>query len=544
MNKKIIQRIDKRLNLEKGTIYKSHGGRLRIALVYPNVYKIGMSNLGFQGIYGLLNSLNHVVCERAFLPDDEDINEHQRTGTPIYTYESKTPLNQFDIIAFSISYELDYINIARILLLSKIPFFSKDREKNHPIIIAGGVCCSSNPEPFAQFFDAVFVGESEELLPRFIRLLLTNTDLDKRQFLSKCNDLEGLYIPEDYTIRYSGFELTDIKRLCGKEIFIKKATYPSFNKTTLATIITTPESQFSNMHLVEVMRGCHWRCRFCLVGSLYNPVRIKDPQVLKDKIVEFQGQDTKVGLIAPSITDYKPLIDILAIHNVCLSITSIRANTKAFEVIDALKNIKSISIAPETGNERLRKVINKRIKDDDILTVSEYIIKKGIDNLRLYFMIGLPTETQKDIEDITSLIKRIRGISNKTKLSITVSAFVPKPFTPFQWHGFSAIDVLKAKISYIHNEIKSLPKTAFHKDSLRDALMQAILARGGRYLSNSIINIAQDNNTKYILSDKALQRYFCTNWQYDAVLPWDFIQHPQIDKEILWQEYQQALSDT
>lgn len=544
MNKKFTQKIDNRLSLEKGTIYKNHGGKIRIALVYPNVYRIGMSNLGFQGIYGLLNSSHHVVCERAFLPDDEDYIEHQRTRLPILSYETKTPLHKFDIIAFSISFEMDYINILKILSICKIPLFAKDRNKNNPLVIAGGVCCSSNPEPFAEFFDIIFIGEGEELVLRFVNLLVNYEHNDKEKIFKNCLNLDGIYIPSCYEVSYDQFVLKNRKHIYGDtQTTVKKTTYKEFCDKPITTVITTPEAEFSNMHLIEVMRGCYWGCRFCLVGSLYNPVRVREIDILHNMIIELNKSEARIGLIAPSLTDYKYLNTILSFENVCLSITSIRANSKAFQIIDALKGIKSISIAPETGNDRLRGVINKKIKDEDILSTSEYILNKGVETLRLYFMIGLPTETQRDIEDIINLTQKIRALSKKAMLSITISIFVPKPFTPFQWHGFVETGALKSKLSYITNAFRTLPKTTLRKESIRDALMQAIFSRGGRYLSKKLSKNLKEKNNNEILCDKGLKKHFSKNWQIEDILPWEFIEYPSLNKEQLWGEYIKALDE-
>ncbi|MFQ3573072.1 MAG: radical SAM protein [Thermodesulfovibrionales bacterium] len=541
MNKILMQKIDKRLSLEKGTIFKEHGGKVRIVLIYPNRYRIGMSNLGFQGIYGLLNSIPHVVCERAFLPDDEDFLEHQRTRIPIISYETKTPIQEFDIVAFSISFELDYINIVRILSLSNIPLLNKDRKHNTPLLIAGGVCCSSNPEPFADFFDVIFIGEGEDLIIKFIDIFIEE-DRQKERIQKRCHYIDGIYVPRHYNVDYEGFRLVGRKNTIDDGYAsIKKVSFDDFCNKPLTTVITTTESEFSNMHLIEVMRGCHWQCRFCLVGTLYSPVRIRGIDVLKDSLFGLKDTGLRIGLIAPSITDYNHLKTLLSFDGVCPSITSIRANNKAIQVIDSLKGLRSISIAPETGNERLRGVINKKIRDDDILSVSEYIFKKGFETLRLYFMIGLPTETEGDIADIISLISKIRAFSKKALLSITISIFIPKPFTPFQWHSLATRHEIKTKMSYIEGSIKTLPRITLRKEGIKDAQIQAFFARGGRYLSERIVKSSIKRDYNHILSDKGLQRHFSTRWSIEDTLPWDFIEYPSVNKLKLWEEYQKAL---
>ncbi len=535
ISRKIIHRIDRLLSLEKGTVCKGHGGKIRIVLIYPNTYRIGMSNLGFQVVYGLLNDQRDVVCERAFMPDSEDIEEYTRTNTPIFSYESKTPIHEFDIIAFSLSFENDYPNVIRILLMSGIPIRTIERPDTYPLLIAGGACCFFNPEPIAEVFDIVFIGEVEESLPKFIetyrRLGTKGKDLLKRHVVA----IEGIYVPEFYRQTPEGM----LRPLVSEApLRIKRVYYEGFSSSKPCVTIITPETEFSDMQLVEVMRGCYWRCRFCVVSAIYNPPRLRPKEALKSAI---ERSSSKIGLIAPSISDVPYINELLGGDKVRISITSIRANHSGLNLLGLLRGNRSISVAPETGTDKLRRVINKGITEEGILSISEQILQSGIDTLRLYFMIGLPTEEMEDIEGIVGLTKKVRALSKRGKINLTVSIFVPKPFTPFQWHGLTDIRDSKRKLSFIKNGLEGLKNVRLSHDSPKMSLVQAVLARGGRELLGSVIATAKNCRYDTITKDLKIKMWVTANLELATPLPWDFIDSG-ISKEYLWQEYQKGIN--
>jgi radical SAM superfamily enzyme YgiQ (UPF0313 family) len=377
VSRKLKEQTDLLLSKEKGTVYKDPGGKVTVALVYPNTYHVGMSNLGFQGIYGLLNSMKDVVCERAFLPEDKDVDEYVRTNTELFSMESKRPLNRFEIVAFSVSFENDYPNIARILELSKIPLSSAGRDSRHPLIIMGGACAFFNPEPVADFFDICFIGEAEDMLPDF--LAVCNSSAGRSEVLKKSVEAGGLYVPRFYTLSYdsegkiSGRHASEgapqsIRRQCLKDISVSKIT----------TSIVTSETEFSDMFLIEAMRGCPWNCRFCVAGKIYSPPRKKDLTAIREEIQTALSRTTRIGLIGPSLSDYPHIKEVLEIPGVDFSITSLRASHESAELVSVIKGHKSVSIAPEAGTERLRRVINKRITEGDIIHTSELLFAEGI----------------------------------------------------------------------------------------------------------------------------------------------------------------------
>lgn len=546
MNRKLIEKINILLSKEKGTIFKDPGGKISICLIYPNTYYVGMSNLGFQGIYRMLNMRDDVVCERAFLPDD--IDEYKRTDTPVFSLESKRPLKEFQIIAFSISFENDYPNIIKILHLSNISPRSVDRNEYDPLMIAGGVCAFFNPEPISEIFDIFFVGEAEEFLYEFLEIYKITSD--KRDLKKRASKIEGIYVPEFYDVIYDNDG--KIKERIAKEDApekIKRRFLKDLSISSVRTAIITPETEFSNMHLIEAMRGCPWRCRFCLVGHIYSPVRKKDIDLLRQEIEGIKALDimkkTKIGIVGPSLSDLNGIEDILCIEDVDFSITSLRASKKSFRLIELLKGHKSVSIAPEAGTERMRRIINKRVTEEDIIGLSELILNSGIENLRLYFMIGLPEEKEEDISGIVDLVKKIRNTSVKGKITLSISTFVPKPFTPFQWHQMDTLSSLKEKLRFIKKSLRNETNVFVFHDLPKYAHMQGVFSLGDRRIFSLIKEMAINGDFKKacINSGIDIDFYIFRKKDFEEILPWDFID-TGIKKEELWKQYQEALKIT
>lgn len=540
MNRKLIEKADALLAKEKGTVFKDPGGKISVCLVYPNTYHVGMSNLGFQGIYGLLNRRDDVVCERAFLPDDADIAEYRRTGTPVFSLESKRPLNSFDIVAFSLSFENDYPNIFRILSLSKIPARTDGRGDYHPLVIAGGVAVSFNPEPVALAFDLVFIGEAEEVLGEFIDMYKLAGDKD--DIRGKALQLEGVYVPAEYEITY--LEDGTISRRnakAGAPDIVHKRTVKDLSLAPLNTSIITSNTEFSGMYLVEIMRGCPWNCRFCLVGNFFGPLRKKGVPQVREEIEEGRKVAEKIGIIGPSLSDYPRIGDILCMEGVQFSITSLRASGRSAELIGLLKGHKSVSIAPEAGTERLRRVINKQVTEEDIITTSGLLFDCGIETLRLYFMIGLPTETEEDIAGIIDLAGKVRALNKKAGIVLSVSTFVPKPFTPFQWHAMEQLDRAKKKIREIKKSLGTKGIKVFH-DVPKYAHMQGLFSLGDRRIFPVIESMVETEDFRKACTDAAIDPdlYIFRKRAFGEALPWDFIDIG-VPKDKLWGEYNKAL---
>jgi radical SAM superfamily enzyme YgiQ (UPF0313 family) len=539
--RKITAKIDALISREKGTVYKDPGGRVNICLVYPNTYHIGMSNLGFQGIYTLLNSRPDTVCERAFLPDEEDREEYLRTRAEIVSMESKRPLNRFDIVAFSVSFENDYPNVLKILEMSRIPCRSKQRKEIHPLIMMGGVCAFFNPEPVADFFDICFVGEAEDMLQEFMEAYRSSGS--REELYERAMEIEGLYLPGFYEISYH-----DDGRIARRSVLgdaperIRRRFVKDIEGHQFRPSIITAETEFSGMYLTEAMRGCPWSCRFCVAGYIYKPVRKKSPGRIKEEIKDATSVSRRVGLIAPSLTDYPHSADLLCMEGVDFSITSLRASRKSAELIRFLREHKSVSIAPEAGTERMRSVIDKRITEEDVLETSKLILSEGIETLRLYFMVGLPLEDEKDIEGIVSLVTKIRRASPRGKIVLTLSTFVPKPFTPFQWHPMERMDVIKGRLNKVKKGLSVLRGVKVFHDVPKYAYMQGIFSRGDRRISGALESMSGMQDWREACKSAGIDAdfYLFRQREFHDILPWDFIDNG-IPKEKLWEEYQKAM---
>ncbi len=542
INRSLITEADRLLAGERGTIRKSPGGRISVCLVYPNYYGVGMASLGYQGIYRLLNLRNDIVCERAFLPDEKQLAEYRRTDTPVFSLESKRPLSQFDIIAFSVAFENDYPNIVRILAQSRIPIFSSTRTAHHPLVVAGGVCATINPEPFADFFDLLFIGDAEQSLPLFLDEFCAAGV--RRAVASHSADIPGIYVPSLYTIAHADNGLiAERSSRAGAPERIARQRCDDIACSPVSTAIVSQNSEFSDMFLVEAMRGCPWNCRFCMVGNVYRPVRQKSLSAMRGEIARAKELGCRVGIVGPSLTDYQHIEEALSIDGVEFSLTSLRAHEKSARLLEQLAGARSVSIAPEAGTERMRKVINKKVTEQSIIETAALIFKRGISHLRLYFMIGLPTERDEDIAGIVELITRIRCLSPRGKITAGVSTFVPKPFTPFQWCAMDNPAAIKEKLRIIKGAFRRNPGVRVLHDVPKYAYMQGLFSRGDRRLA--VVLSAMERSDDYAAAcHKAgidLSWHVFRERGKDEVLPWDFID-VGVTKDRLWEEYQRALS--
>jgi radical SAM superfamily enzyme YgiQ (UPF0313 family) len=540
MNRRLAEKADALLGKESGTVFKDPGGKVSVCLAYPNTYHVGMSNLGFQGVYALLNSRDDVVCERVFLPDDGDMAEYIRTGTTLFSLESKRALADFDILAFSISFENDYPNIARMLGMSKIPFAAAARNDYHPLLMAGGVCASFNPEPIAPGFDVIYIGEAEGTLFRFIDEYKKSEG--RTEVLSNAAAIPGVYIPSKYKISYDAAGRISARiALDGAPDVISKSIAADISAAPFNTCVLTSETEFAGMHLVEVMRGCPWSCRFCLAGNFFGPLRMKAAEQVKGEIEAGKKRACRIGLIGPSLSDYNGLSEILDIDGVSFSITSLRAGSRSAELVAHISGHRSVSIAPEAGTARLRKAINKQVTEDEILKTVEILRNTGIETLRLYFMIGLPTETEADIDGIVALCRKVKMCDKTKSLVLSVSPFVPKPFTPFQWSAMAGLDILKARIRMIKKSLEKEGIRVFH-DTPKHAHMQGLFSVGDRRIFSVIGNLTgRDDYVKACAKAGVdLSYYIFRDKAPDEKLPWDFID-AGVNKERLWTEYEKTL---
>jgi len=560
MSWQLQRRLKQWLADETGTVIKDWGGKIPVALVYPNRYFLGMSNLGFQTVYHRLNRLPNVVCERLFLPESEDISAASSGPGPL-SVESQRPMADFHIVAFSLAFENDFTNLVHLLQLGKLSLYSSRRHQHEPLVVAGGVATFLNPEPIAPFIDIFLLGEAENLLEDFISAWekILDDDLSREEQLAYiAKRVSSAYVPSYFRVengsdgRLISFEpLIDIP----KKIPARPASLQS--EDPISSVITTPHTEFPDTVLVEIGRGCGRGCRFCAAGFVYRPVRHRQGDKVVQAALNRSPEGGKIGLLSSAVSDH-PDIDAICLQlrkaGTSLSVSSLRADSVTPTMLDALSQsgLQTVTLAPEAGSERLRQVINKNLTEKQILDSVTAVVSAGILNLRLYFMIGLPTETEEDVAAIIQLVKRIkheqlvigRGQKRLGTITLSVNSFVPKPFTPFQWVPFCDLSVLKQRIKKLKRGLGAVANVKVHADVPRWAYIQSVLSRGDRQLA-PLLAILGQQKSNWSEATKAInvnpEFYVYREREREELLPWDFIDHG-LSKDYLWNEYQAALA--
>lgn len=544
--------------LQAETHLYPHGrvGQLSICLVSPSRYQTGMSSLGFHTVYSLLADSTDIRCERGFLPDRDMLEEYHRSGTPLLSLESSTPLGDFDVIAFSTSFEPDYLNIPLILNLARIPLYSSARSQSDPLVIAGGAAFFINPEPVADFIDAICIGEGEAVIPAIISTLLSPIDNGRLGLLQAFSAIPGVYVPALYHPRYESGSLAGYDAETGAPLPVTRVPVCLEQHEPSTSQILTEHTEFGDMFLVEVSRGCPRGCRFCSSGFIYGAFRqqpFDNIVALIDKGLVYRR---KVGLVGAAVSDYAGigrLCRYIVEQGAKVSVSSLRIDRIDPDMLEALiaSGHKTISLAPEGGSQRMRDVIRKNLTEAQILGACEMLIDHDILNLKLYFIIGLPGETDADLEEMVRLIETIRervierGRANKRlgEISVSVNPFIPKPFTPFQWCGMEPLPSLERKVKILENRLRRLSNVKLKVESLRESYLQALLSRGDRRLSALLVEMAGGANLKKaakscgIDTDSYVQRTIAA----DEVLPWSII--GTADQSFLRSEYERALAD-
>ena len=558
--RRLAEKIRQRLDREIGTVYKPHAGRLTFALAFPNSYYLGMSNLGFQTVYRLLNDRDDVVCERVFLPDPPDLEE-VRPGT-LTTMESQTPVSGFDVLAFSASFELDYPNILRILALSGIGGIADERDSG-PLIIAGGPAATFNPEALAPFIDVFVIGEAEETLPELVDVLNKGHE-DRLSLLEELARIPGVYVPRFCQPEYN--EDGTIKRVIvshGAPEKVRRRWMPALDPSGPAlepyapvSAILTPETEFSNMILAEVARGCGRQCRFCVAGYAYLPPRAREAEAVLGGVRRMEGKAAekglahpRIGLLSASVFDHPSSALIcreLVERDRLFSISSTRADTLTADIAQLLHRggHETLTIAPEAGTERLRMAINKTMTDDDIMNAAAIAWDGGFRRLKLYFLVGLPTETPEDVAAIPTIVSEIAGRFNWERLTISLGCFVPKPWTPFQWAPMEREKELADKLKGIRQALRPLRKVEVAGESAREAVVQGVLARGDRRLRDALIAHSSGNTSWRGAFRQAgvLPEFYAQRTRHkDEIFPWDHLDLG-VRKAYLWEEYGRAMN--
>jgi radical SAM family uncharacterized protein len=547
------------LKAERGVIRKDWRGKIPVALVYPNHYYLGMSNLGFQTVYDLLNRVDDVVCERVFLPSDVDTKARSSGDRLIRSMESQRPLSDFEVIAFSIPFENDYPNILTILESGGVPKWSSEREEGSPLIIAGGVAVFLNPEPIAPFVDCFVIGEAETVLASFFEVYRESSD--KADFLERvARKLQSVYVPALYEVTYDDDGTISSFRPKKKGVphKIQRSVVTDLASCDTCTTILTPYTEFESAFLVEIGRGCSHGCRFCAAGYVYRPPRLRSSDALKESLATGTDRADRIGLVGAAVSDLPEIGSICKTaldRGVRISFSSLRADSISEEVADVLKKSrdKTATLAPDAGSERLRRVINKGITEENLLNATDLLVSRGIPNIKLYFMVGLPTETHDDVKEIVDLCKRVkhrflktsRGKKRIGNITVSLNCFVPKPHTPFQWTSFEEIRSLKEKIKLVKDGLKKVANVRVHADIPKWAYIQALLSRGDRRIAG-LLEMVHHNNGNWAQSLKAFPLnpdfYVQRERGFDEVLPWDFIDHG-IKKSFLIKDYERALQE-
>src|SRR5215469_14734214 len=560
MSWRLKQKAQTLLAGEEGIVRKDWGGRVRIALVYPNTYAVGMSNLGFQSIYERLNALPHVACERAFFPDPEDVDEHARTGLAPFSLESQRPLTDFDLIGFSVTYEGDYINVVRLLRMAGLPARAADRRPEDPVVMMGGICAFSNPEPIAPFMDVIVVGEGEEIVTEIVdawRSAHADGAAEARhRFLGALLPIPGIYRPDAYDVTYAGdgCVATVTPIVPDAPATIAKRRLRDVNAFQTRSIVKTPKAEYGHMQLLEVGKGCGRGCRFCLEGQVYRPVRHRSLESLRASVAEIAKDSRRVGLVGACVSDYPWIGDLMKMleeYGVEVSISSLRADSLTEDLVASLQRggHRTLTMAPEAGTERLRGVVRKVISDEQLFAACDVLRKHGIPNLKCYFMIGLPTETDADVHAIVDLaarmLERLRvpGPDGHPfgKLTLSVSSFVPKPWTPFQWAPCDDARRLEAKLEIIKRGARRLSVRVVHENP-REAGLQALLARGDRRVADLVeMAAAADGDWRRALREWDGDAGFYTRRVREASerFPWDHFE-VGVKKAGLLREWERA----
>ncbi len=510
----------------------SGGGGLSWALVYPNTYHVGMSNLGFLSIYRMLRQNHGVNCERAFLPLSQ-YSQYIMEHGDLRTIETQTPLHAFDIMAFSVSYELDFPNVIRLIKMSALPVFSQERDEHHPLIVAGGAITYLNPEPLADFIDVFILGEGEGVLPRLLEVLKEKRSESREVLLRELSYVKGLYVPRHHLPMQQNKLLKNDTPGPVRIISSASATY-------FHSPIVTEETEFKSTVLMEIMRGCPYKCTFCVVGNSFGDFRARPFSDIRQTLLDFPPSVTRIGLIGASVNchpDIQGIMMLLQEKNMFVTFSSMRIDRleeRFLDVIDDQGN-KTLTIAPESGSEEMRMKLKKHISDDDIYSALSLVFKRGITILRLYFMTGLPDECDQDIKAIVSMVKKVRELimhaKSPCRIALSINQFIPKAGTPLERVAVAPVPLVTERMEQLKRDLPRDLKV--HFESPRWSRIQALLARGDRAFSDILCrseSLSSYGDWMKSINKCGIQEVRYLNQIGETMsMPWDHIRNAAVE---------------